>query len=358
VNNHLNIKFHILPCPSHPLIGSRYDTPWNIAQSRYFAAIQDLFRREPHKKFYFFCDDDTFLYPGSIPLFLHDKDPTVSSIYGRLYQPWIEAMVYYRAGTDQTVLAQGGAGFAMTAALRAELSPFIAKCQEIFLIGNMPSSNRLSLCIERYLGSDRAVNYGVYHHAEWIMNEDGPLASRPRWYPVTPIVSFHHIISPETEALWNAHVSVAKESSGKEKYWDWNAITLASFFVEIGEAGRMMEVIWGYMIFDCVTDFEAMENTTARERYRRAGNASRAVEAPQPVLAQGAAVAFVQRFEHGITLMYDCDAELPEDGIVFDRFLNGGEYGSAFRVHCPEPRRFLLEYPANRSPRSVSYEQE
>jgi hypothetical protein len=266
-------------------------------------------------------------------------------------------MVFYRAPTDQTVLAQVGAGFVVTAGLRNEIAPFLGKCREIFQSLNLPSSNRISLCIDRYLGSERAINYGVYHHAEWILNDEGPLATRPRWFPVGPIVSFHHVVSPEAEALWNAHVSIGKDGSGRGRYWDWSSLTLVSIVTEIGETGRLMEFMWGYRLFAVVTDFES-RNATEGDKYVREGNCSRALEAPRPVFDREDAVMFVQRFEFGITLKYECDPQINEEEIMFDRFLERGEYGTIFRVRCPEPQRFPLEHPSSRSPISVSVEEE
>jgi hypothetical protein len=118
-----------------------------------------------------------------------------------------------------------------------------------------------------------------------------------------------------------------------------------------------MELLWGYRLFAVVDDFES-RNASGSARYRRDGNSSRALEAPRPVFDSGSPAIFVQRFEFGITLKYECDQQITEEEIVFDRFLARGEYGTVFRVRCPDPQRFPLEYPSQRSPRSVSFEPE
>jgi hypothetical protein len=350
-SNHLNIKFHVLPAPSHVLIGSRNDDAWNAAQDRYFAAIRDLFLREPAKKFYFFCDDDTYIYPQNIPIYLHDKNPDDSSIFGRLYQPWIQAVPLYRSPNDDTVLAQGGAGFFVSSGLREELLPLLDKCQEVFVTGNLPSSNRLSLCLERYLGSERAVNLGIYHHAEWILNEDLPDASRPRWSPLVPLISYHHVLSPLCEELWHAHVTTRNGS-----VWDWTHITLASAIVEIGEQGRAMELVWGSRIYFHATKYGNLSVASKNDQYRRASNFSRAIGPPTPLFDGGNIVAFAQKFDGGISLQYECDERLPPGRIEADRFLHGEEYGNVFRVRCPEPSTFPISNAKGESPLSITVE--
>jgi hypothetical protein len=350
-SRHLNIKFHVLPTPPHALVGSRNDDPWNAAQDRYFAAIQDLFLREPAKKFYFFCDDDTYLYPENIPIYLHDKNPDDSSIFGRLYQPWLDTVPFYRSPNDNTVLAQGGAGFFVSAGLRKEVLPLFGKCRNVFVTGNLPSSNRLSLCLERYLGSLRAVNLGIYHHAEWILNENVPGASRPRWPPLVPLVSYHHVLEPLCDELWHAHVTTRNGS-----VWDWSHVTLASAVVEIGEQGRAMELVWGSRIFFGVTQFGNLSALSERDRYRRDFNFSRATGPPTPLFDRGNIVAFAQKFEGGISLKYECDERMPPGRIEADRFLHGEEYGNVFRVRCPEPTLFPISHATGESPLSITVE--
>jgi predicted glutamine amidotransferase len=51
------------------------------------------------------------------------------------------------------------AGFVVTDSLKNEIMTFLGKYRKLFLIENMPSSNRLSFWIERYLESDQAINY-------------------------------------------------------------------------------------------------------------------------------------------------------------------------------------------------------
>jgi hypothetical protein len=348
--SHLNLTFHILHSRSHALVGTKHDDAWNHAQDRYMSVISDLFEREPTKSWYFFCDDDTFVYPSGIVAFLSDKTHNESVLYGRLYQPWLESMVFYKNGTDWTVMAQGGAGFLVSRPLADEIKANLTFCREIYMSANLPSSTRLSLCLERFLGSARTLQTQIYRHDEWSFHHDSHLASLPRWNTSWPYLSFHHIVPPMADELWNASVSVFEN-----RYWDWSAVTLACFAAEIGEHNRVMEVMWGYRLCESASAFGEMERT---KNYRRSGNFSRAVSGPVPVFdGDGPEPAwFDQEFDGGITLRYRCDGRLNSGVVRFGHHLDD-RYGTEFRVKCPPAQPFLHNHPGGESPLVVMEEE-
>jgi hypothetical protein len=62
---------------------------------------------------------------------------------------------------------------------------------------------------------------------------------------------------------------------------------------------------------------------------------------------------FVQKFEGGLDVVYQCDESLGNQTIVFDSFLLT-EDGCAFRVMCPPARTFPVTHVGTESPWQVT----
>ena len=339
-SSHLNIKFHILHTPSHELVGTQYYHPWGIAQDRHMAAVSDLAEREPNKTWYFFGDDDTYAFPENLKMFIAQKDPNDLRIYGQTWGAWSRAHVIFPKDRSKE-FAQGGAGVLIGRKMMSELRPHLRKCREVFRTGVAASDMILAACVVRYV-KDRAYagTNEFYGNVPW---EKARL-----WKSLE--VTLHHVVSSNVQQVANAHMSVWKAANGTDLYVDWSHLSLVEFIAPVGEANRLCRVMWGYRIYDDVT------NPTARNAMR-SGNWTDCIEPPVPEFDHAGQVQrYRQRFNHSVIFKYICDANLSRGEIVFDSLLPPyGGYGSVFRVFCPKPQQFIHNH-AGGSPLSVTRE--
>ena len=338
-SSHLNIKFHVLHTPSHELVGTRYYQPWGIAQDRHVAAVADLGEREPNKTWYLFGDDDTYMFPENLKLFIAGKNPDDLTIYGNTWGAWARAHVIFPKNRSKT-FAQGGGGVLMGRKMMSMLRPHLRKCREVFRTGVAASDMILAACVARYV-KDRAFK-GTSE-----FSGDVPWNKARLWKSLE--ITLHHVVPPTIQQVANAHLSVWKVDNGTEVYVDWSHVSLVEFIAPVGEAGRFCRVMWGYRIYD-----DLSHPTSSNPR---SDNWTGSIEPPVPVIDDvGQIQWYTQRFSHSIKFKYICDVNLSRGEVLFDSLLPPSQgYGSVFRVFCPAPQQFLHNH-ASGSPLSVTRE--
>ena len=340
-NNHLNLKFHIVNAPSNELVGTGYYNPWGLAQDRHMAAVADLSEREPHKMWYFFGDDDTYVFPENILPFLRGLNPDDQMIYGQVFGAWARAHVIFPLNRRSKGFAQGGAGVVIGRGMMNALRPHLRKCREVFRTGVAASDMRLGACVVRYIGERRYTSVWKSLYGDRPENKIR--------YPQDLQIALHHVVPPDLKHVANSHTSEWKLKNGTDVYVDWSHLSLVDFVAPVGEIDRHLQVMWGFRIF------KHLSSPNGKPPHSK--NYSVSIERPVPIFDEsGNPIAFTQRFHDGITFKYICDTQIPRGNIVFDSFIGPSDgYGSVFRIFCPRPRQFIHAYPSG-SPFNVTRE--
>jgi hypothetical protein len=242
-NPRVNLFFHTSTATSHHLVGTEFETGWNTAQSRHFHAIADLYDRYPKKKFYFICDDDTFLLPDNLLRKLNETDPTAPVILGYIFTVIGFAHPFFpNTSVEQPFFAHGGSGIVISAGAMAIVGPHLRNCSDQFEIANLGSDMRLAACL-----SHRRVNGTFFPNRESFVPLKGLNPHRPDLIegalPPGLAVTFHHVFAEFAQAMFDRVI----EAHGN-RYRDWQGIMFQPLYLEIGGHGRRYFMIVGYMI--------------------------------------------------------------------------------------------------------------
>ena len=357
-NNHVNIIFHELNIISHALIGSqRADqkemTQWNMAQHRHIPYIVDGIKFMPQKKWYMLLDDDTFLLPDSIPLFLTAHINEKDSIYGLMWAPFIELNRFFLKENEFHVMAQGGAGVFISAPILQNISSFLLQCNDQITGFNFPSDIRLSICLERFYGNS------IFHHYHYIednlIHGDRVEKSFPRHSIDNWTITFHHISPKNTDQLFNASTSRWTDNFNHDRYISWSHIAFSEEIFEL-EAGKVLRMIWGYKLY-----FDQTEFATTLEYMKRDYNNQKqkniisivAISQLESIFEENnhekiQPIRFVQHYSGNITLFFNCDPLVGLGQIEFDHSELFDLF--YFNVQCQKSQLYRINHNGTSSP--------
>lgn len=338
-SNHLNLFFHETPTFSHYLVGTQWDDKWNQVQNRHLYALSDLYTREPHKAWYVVGDDDTFLFPNSLVLFLSQLPLDDEHIYGRPFIVFDHVNPFFMNPDKQHVFVQGGAGIAIPHKIMEKMAGKLENCTQIFSGSNFASDMRLAACLERFFGyeverdsAEKSVfRYGRGFHGDGPTKETAPHRQL--------LLTYHHIVPPLTGQLWMACFTKWTDDRGVDHYIDWTSVAMRDIVVELGIEGFWCRFQFMFRIY-CSGKEMGIETQ------------------PEPVfgeddLAKKHPKEFRQIFEGDIVMRYVCDDALSGDAIVFDSFLLEEE-GCVFKVRCPDVREYPVTFNGIGSPLNVT----
>jgi hypothetical protein len=336
--NHLNVHFHETPTFAHYMVGTQWDNKWNNVQNRHLYALGDLYFREPTRKWYFLGDDDTFLYPNVLCDFLSDCNET--NIHGRIFFAFEHVNFAFRHPDATHIFVQGGAGIVIPHDVMSRLAAKMENCTQIFSGVNFPSDMRLAACLERLFNYSVVPGPpGIFLFPLGAFNSDTPMKERA--VAGRPPITYHHIVPPLVNELWMAAFSVWTDAADVDHFVDWSWLTMKEIRFELGTVGFWVDFQFGFRIY------------FAGER---GGKQLRVLSQPEPVFEDRERLVpkrFVQRFEGGFEIVYQCDEALENQTIVFDSFLLP-EDGCVFRVLCPPVRTFPVTHPGTESPWQVT----
>ena len=352
-NNHVNIIFHEFDIISYALIGSQKGDKWNMAQQRHLPHIADSIQFMPQKKWYMFLDDDTFLLPDSIPLFLSDHINEKNSIYGLIWASFIVLNKFYLQEDQTHIFSQGGAGVFIAAPILHNISSFLPLCNTQISGFNIPSDLKFSMCMERFYGNSIFKNYHPIN--DNIIHGDRVEKSKPRDSMKNWTMTFHHIESENSDQLFNASTSRWTDAFGCDRFVSWSHIAFTEDVFEV-ENGRVLRMIWGYKLYYDETEYK----TTLEYKKRNAYDEQQknvlsivAISQPEPIFKDDDVekiqpFQYVQHYSGNITLIYKCDPLIELGEIEFDH----SELFDLifFNIFCQKSQKFPINHNGTSSP--------
>jgi hypothetical protein len=338
-SNRTNIVFHPFGHKGGHLMGTEWEHRWYYAQTRHLLTMADLYDRFPNKTWYIWTDDDTYLYPDSVIEYLDSQDADTLRVIGVVYCSWDSVAEIIEPKRQCHPFCQGGAGVFFSHTLMSSIAPYLRNCSEQFNDANFAGSMRLAICIERHLGVD---NWNIGSSAMPLgrLHSSNPLTETEMG--VERPLSFHRMRHVLLYQIWNATESTWTDGTGRDRHINWDAITMSTSTITIGNDRKPMVLHWGFRL-----RFEFAE-----------GKYLYAISRPEPIFQEGdkdlvTPVAFDQLFEGNITLRYICDEGMDPTEMVLDSYLWPEAEGSAFRVFCPESKLFPNPNRTDNTPRMI-----
>jgi hypothetical protein len=310
-NNRSNVFFHQTGAFGHVNEGSLAQSEWNRAQSRHLPALLDLYSRYPTKKFYFFCDDDTFVNPTNLLSALGNLNSSDELMYGRVYNvPDFVKAFFVREGIQ---FNHGGSGVVITAALMARLAPLLSDCNNAFEIHNVASDIRLALCIDHFLQDLSkpqrhltGINSG-HPGEDFLFMNPGPQ------------LSFHFITDNLTFRLFDTLVTVVDNDT----YIDWGSLAFQPVIVPAGNPHRYVYFVFGYVF--CIDNDNSF-----------CARAEAGIKRTTNTIAN-----FSQKYSRGTSVYYRCNDRLADGEIVHFADAQPPTAGIVLEIKCPGQKKFV-----------------
>ena len=352
--NHVNIIFHEQNVFPYHLIGSVYPDPWVTVQERHLPHMANAFKYMPNKKWYFFGDDDTYLFPESLPYYLKSQQNPLDRITGQIWFSLPHLNRFFKNENESHIFAQGGAGFFVTHNIMKTIAPYLVNCSHQASTYFFPSDIRLSFCLEKIYGNDRLLNDGIYKHSNSIVHGDRVEKSVPRSNVNDWPISYHHIVPSIIDYYYYASVSQWKDGQGNDRYVSWTHLTFFDFQFEI-EDGKLMRFVWGYKIyFDITEHFQsrAMRQSGLIDSGLANYPAIIALSQLEPLFAPNdkkkiSPIRYIQKYDANLTVVYNCDSNLKPGTIFMDSFIDDT---LIFNVACGESHYFPITHNSTISP--------
>jgi len=342
-NNHLNLKFHILPLRTFALIGTEFDTEWNHAQSRHIVAIDHFYRNNKDKEWYAIFDDDTYIFVENLLRFLDDKNSSIPVVYGVSYGAVSYAGPFFKTNGYHSFI-HGGSSIIMSKAFIEKVGSYFLNCSAIFNLANVGSDIRLGMCMERYIGPQYNdllkpdVNRFFPDIPENVVDKRNEHK---------PQITYHHIHTDRAFWMWNCSTSMWTSKQGEDLYIDWSIFSTQPYEVSIDRDGQLMKFHWGYKIcFDSIDKPNCFRSKSPIIPQFKNDDNSR--DDPQ---------MFTQSFENDLKVIYKCDKDMQPGDVAQERYFSGEESGFVLRAHCYKPKKFMHNHPGTTSPVSVKIEE-
>jgi len=257
---------------------------------RAVSMVQVLHDHFPRARWYFFVDDDTYIYtPTLLTRVLGTRDAASSHYVGWAYNvgPTLHGLL---PGEWRPRVAIGGAGFGISAGLMASLAPQVPRCRTSYS-WDWPGDFRIAQCI---------ADLGYEVEDDPHLNAEGPdLALPPKMLVdgAFPPVSFHHLNQRQMYRLFKAEVV---HSDDGRRIADFSRFALAELSLHEPGLGLDFKVRFGFDVtVSTANSLGAPNSNKTTSNASSVGAATVHVDELQSFRASPGGHAFQQEFRGG-----------------------------------------------------------
>jgi hypothetical protein len=319
-NTHTNLTFHLSTDVSHYLIGTEFERPRNLVQSRHISGFARLYELYPNKSFYVICDDDTYLFPENLVTFLKTVHPSVPVAYGRPFLPPPFASPFYKCtGNQYPVFLHGGSGIVFSRGLMRVFGPRLIECRIVTETANFGSDERLGVCLGRLNLSQHPLVY------EYAFNEGHFLETKD---VKGGLISFHQMKGERIGCAFNASITVVNE----EFYYDWSHLAFQLLSAPIFPSGLVMSIAFGNRMCYAEGPKQCLMATTPFE------------------VLQGGRFDFRQTYQGGFVVYLRCAKKANLSGVAFGGMPPVPERGVVLELECPGRTPFIRRNEPGKAP--------
>lgn len=236
--------FELGDCRQHYLV-----TAWQRAQPRFMKAMEHFYRYNTSKKWYFFCDDDSFPIARNLVALLKDYNSEESKFIGKLYCAWPEVVFGKKEMEECILFAQGGAGVCITATYFARIVDNMTECNAKFTHRYYAGSMRFAKC-----------SHDAFPR-EWI---EGRILSRrdDKFFSTGPIseiedganinthpVNFHKLSISSIYYVRNSYMSMFNlPSNNASRFTDWRDVAGNKYTIYMDTKLHSYNLMLGYYL--------------------------------------------------------------------------------------------------------------
>ena len=300
---------------------------WQSAQPRFLRAIHELYKIEPHKKWYVFVDDDSYLFLNNTLNILSNFNSSEKIVVGRFYCAWPK-VVFGNNNTNQCMnFPQGGAGIALSEGMLAFIDNYLLECNDMFNDKMYAGSMRLAKCINDHVIDGtwtykRGIqNYKSYFHSNDPITEIGLNACH------RPPATFHKVSPKLMKFVYQGHFSewTAKNENGTYSNFtvDWSHLTCRSFPIYLDE-GQLVHLRFGYAISLPQSNTVIFKSTTPLN----------------PIFTNGIPTSYEQNFGNYFKIIFHCDEQMNNDNIYFISSSEREYILINMTLKCPLPTKY------------------
>ena len=342
INKRAKIHFYVDLHPEPPILKTFYENEYRKSQFRHIPAIYHTFHLFPDKKFYFFGDDDTYIFPNQLLAFARTKNPRVPTYYGFPFF-FLHSNPF---GNYTYLFLQGGAGLLMTHQFLTFASPDLLKCSDILKDPTIYSDAKLGICIQESIIQDVTITKVLNQFNTLPPHKSPPLTKIDHSF-----ISYHHIIDNITIRLWNATISEFSET-----YINWNPYSFQEIEIPLSETGRHLTLMWGYCFFFSHFNYSLPKDIVAWDAPRNVSLFS-SISQMEPYYENKRSIFpffkkrkeikyFIQKFEGNLEVILPCiknNNQTRKGEIIFDHFESREKDRLFFLANCPNEIPFIYK---------------
>lgn len=314
------VFFELGDCRQH-----YFATAWQRAQPRFVKSMEHFYRYNKSKKFYFFCDDDSFPIARNLIRYLRGVNPQHSKVIGRLYCSWNIVLFGVNKPFNDTCVffAQGGAGVVVSNKYFARIVDDLAACNKKFNKRKYAGSMRFAKCSWDKFGDEWTIdeilikgNDRFHSNNPFIMLETGHNLDN---YPV----NFHKMEPDELyQVSWATRSLFNLPNSKEPRFTDWTDFTGHTYNISINAKRHMLHLTFGLVLALNQNPQSWLQKATTQLEPIFDGNTDKVT-------------GYEQQFGLGFTLELHCNEGYLGNDLMFD-FI---EYKDKVRAHmilrCP-----------------------
>ena len=245
-------------CSQHHFAGA-----WTRAQPRIVKGMERLYRMNTSKKWYFFCDDDSYPVMRNLLEALKDYSYEDSKVLGHFYCAWPE-VVYGKNHEDECLnFAQGGAGVAVSQKYFSRIVDYLDGCNKKYNARLYAGSMRFAKCASDHIGDVEWSEGNIVIKMLDTFNSCDPITEILNGGVQMPPVNFHKMTSKEVRMC---HYGIRSDwfrgTDNHSMFVDWSGMAGESFPFMTHAGDQQLTYRFGYAI-QASNDFGVVGRSTS-----------------------------------------------------------------------------------------------
>lgn len=297
-------------------------TAWERAQPRFLASMHKSYSLNDTKKWYVFCDDDTYIVRSTLFEALERFDPDEKIVIGHFYCAWPDVVFGKNHSMKCLSFPQGGAGVCISRGMMKEMHQHFLDCNKRFNDRNYAGSMRFAKCVDDFIKD------GSWDFKKGIQNFKSQFNSRTPVEEIEddgckkPPITFHKVKGKEMKNIHDSIFTEFTSKKGNRYFVSWSNATCSTVPIYITSIYERLFLRFGVAITD-----EENKKVIAR-----------ASSPITPVLSSSdeeIPSSYEQMFGNNIVVHIDCNNET--QGIKYTETSFEGRYKFLIAMNCPKP---------------------
>ena len=306
-------------------------TAWERAQPRFLYAMHESFVMNSSKKWYIFCDDDTYLVRDNLMKIMSKFDPNEKIVIGHFYCAWPDVVFGKNHNMECLSFPQGGAGIIISHAMMEEMKDHFLDCNNKYNDRNYAGSMRFAKCVQDHITDGSWTFKKGIQNFQSHMNSMHPIDEIENSMCTKKPATFHQIKNKEFFFVQNGLISEwSNQFTGKKYYTKWSNFTCKIIPIYITSIFERLDLRFGYAITD-EFQHKVIAKATSRIIPIFQNQSQNCYEKP---------TGYIQKFENNVSIHVICSEEEVYKMEYLNTTFENGTYNFYLRMNCPEVYEF------------------